>query len=114
MTVYLIHIDPPYKHARHYIGYTAEPATFADRFKAHLFGNGSPLLRAASEAGCALQVAHIWPDGDRRFERYLKDRRDTARYCPKCGGRRPIPQAVPKDYQTSTERKFRNGKYNDL
>lgn len=109
MTVYLIHIHPPYKHAAHYVGFTPTEKSFRQRMKDHLFGNGSRLCAAASDAGCALQIAYVWPDGDRRFERYLKDRRDYAKWCPLCKGKRPIPQAMPEGYRTSTERRFNAG-----
>lgn len=105
MTVYLIHINPPFKHARHYIGWTSGVDTVRERYKSHLFGTGSALLRAASSAGCALVIAHVWDSGDRRFERYLKDRKDAPRWCPRCKGKRgPIPSRMPDGYITSTER----------
>jgi len=45
-TVYVLHFDPAYKHARHYVGWTAGEVT--ERIAVHLQGRGSPLVRAPS------------------------------------------------------------------
>jgi hypothetical protein len=45
-TVYVLHFKPGYKHARHYIGWTAGDDINARR-QVHLHGHGSPLIRAA-------------------------------------------------------------------
>lgn len=90
MAVYILHIDPPYQHASHYIGFTSRP--ISDRVADHFAGRGSPLIRAALEAGCSVSVAHAWHCGTRGFERWLKNRKDAPRYCRLCGKReRPRP-----------------------
>ena len=95
MTVYVLHLDPPLKHARHYIGYTPD-ATAARRVGEHLSGSAkaNPLIRAALAAGSIVTVAHVF-EGDaagRDFERHLKDRRDTRAWCGCCGvGARRLP-----------------------
>ena len=35
MSVYLLHFDPPYRHAKHYLGYTKAESVKA-RFERHL------------------------------------------------------------------------------
>lgn len=93
MTVYLIHFSPPYKHARHYIGWTTSASTVARRLEHHRKGSGGVLPRAAHLAGCEFVLAHVWPDADRTFERSLKNRKDTPAWCPLCkGGRLPVYQ----------------------
>jgi hypothetical protein len=47
-TVYVLHFEPAYKHAQHYVGWTAGEVT--ERIAVHLQGRGSPLVRAAVEA----------------------------------------------------------------
>jgi hypothetical protein len=90
MSIYLLHIDPPLKHARHYIGFCeGDPE---DRLKQHLSGRGSPLIKAAVAAGSSITIAHVIPDGDRTMERRLKNRGGAARWCPVCGvNTRPLP-----------------------
>lgn len=79
---YLLHFDPPYHHAKHYIGWTVDLEARVDR---HFDGHGSPLVRAAIEAGVVITVARVWPDGDRTLERKLHNRHGT-RLCPICKG----------------------------
>jgi hypothetical protein len=54
-TVYVLHFDPPYKHAQHYVGWTE--GDVIERIAVHLQGRGSPLIRAAVAAGVYVQLA---------------------------------------------------------
>lgn len=83
MTVYLIHFDRPFGHARHYIGYSADEETLPRRLDHHRKGTGSTLMRHVSAAGIGWQVVRVWPDKGRLFERELKQHSGT-RYCPTC------------------------------
>jgi hypothetical protein len=77
--LYLLHIEPPYKHAKHYLGYSEDlPA----RLRAHAAGNGARLIAVATAAGCEWQLARVWI-GDRRLERSKKKCGKT-RSCPIC------------------------------
>jgi predicted GIY-YIG superfamily endonuclease len=78
--VYLIHFDKPYKHAQHYIGFTDNLDARLDR---HHGKHGSKLLKAVEAAGISFKVVRTW-DGDRAFERKLKNRKNASRYCPIC------------------------------
>jgi hypothetical protein len=79
--VYLLHFSPPYRHARHYLGWTEGPVTA--RLATHLAGAGSPLVAAAVAAGCAVDVVRTIA-GDRHLERRIKRARCTPDYCPIC------------------------------
>ncbi|MCV0428349.1 MAG: hypothetical protein K5905_23070 [Roseibium sp.] len=95
MTVYVLHFDPPYRQARHYIGYTPD-ASAERRVQEHLSGGykASPLVKAALEAGSAVTLAHEFPGDGRFFERWLKDRKDTRMWCRCCGvNARPVPNS---------------------
>lgn len=81
MPVYVLHIEPPYRHAAHYIGFTTRPDA---RVAEHLAGRGSPLIRAALAAGHEVTVSLKWHCGTRQFERYLKNQKGTSRFCPSC------------------------------
>jgi hypothetical protein len=92
MTVYLLHLDPPLAHSSHYIGFCTSERMVQPRLDHHMAGNGARMMRAAAAAGCRVTVAHVWPDGDRNFERRLKRRKDATKFCPVCGGgKRPLP-----------------------
>ena len=79
--VYLLHFDPAYKHARHYVGF----ATYLDaRIEHHRKGTGANLTKYASRAGCEMQVARVWEDATRATERKIKQSRHHSRLCPIC------------------------------
>ena len=103
MTVYVLHFDPPYLHAGHYIGYT--PDETADRrVREHkeCLAAGSPLVKAAVKAGCEVTLAHEFPLAGRDFEAWLKSRRDTSRWCSCCGNaarKTPDPEKIPEVFR---------------
>jgi len=89
-TLYLLHFTPPYsvptatggtKTAGHYLGSTG--GEVAKRVADHVAGKGSPLVRAAVRAGCAVELVATWPGG-RNDERRLKRAHHHARLCPLC------------------------------
>jgi hypothetical protein len=81
-SVYLLHLHPAYQHAKHYLGWTeGEPI---ERFRVHLAGNGSPLIRAQVASGGTIILARVWTDVTRNFERKLKDRHYSPKLCPIC------------------------------
>lgn len=80
--VYLIHFDKPYKHARHYIGYTED---LEQRMHEHELGTkGARLLQVVRDAGINFKVVRTWPEGDRILERHLKKMKKSSAYCPVC------------------------------
>jgi predicted GIY-YIG superfamily endonuclease len=80
-TVYLLHFERPYQHARHYLGWSAD---LEARLAEHRAARGSPLIRAAAASGIGFLVARTWP-GDRRAERRLhRVKNSPARLCPIC------------------------------
>jgi len=78
--VYLIHLDTPLKHARHYLGYSED---LPERVKKHRTGQGAAFMKAISKQGISWHVSRIW-DGDRTFERILKDQHNASHLCPTC------------------------------
>lgn len=80
-TVYLLHFERPYKHARHYIGWTSD---LQSRLAEHAAGNGARLITVISEAGIGWQLARIW-SGTRARERSIKNQGGAADLCPLCG-----------------------------
>jgi predicted GIY-YIG superfamily endonuclease len=84
--VYLIHFESKYHHAQHYIGF-AESDVDA-RLERHRAGSGSKLLRAVAEADIPFDVVKVWEDGDRTFERKLKNQKKSHRHCPVCNAKK--------------------------
>jgi predicted GIY-YIG superfamily endonuclease len=89
--VYLIHLEKPLGNDRHqashYIGFTPGRTVrnLEKRFTKHVAGHGSAMLRAANERGISYDVVRAWRDGDRTFERQLKNRKNAKQLCPCCG-----------------------------
>lgn len=79
--VYIIHFEPAYRHARHYVGYADD---IERRMDEHERGIGARLTQVAREAGIELILTRIWEGEGRDFERRLKRRKNTPRYCPLC------------------------------
>lgn len=82
-SVYVIHFDEPFHHARHYVGWTAGDDV-DERMLRHTRGNGSRLLRAVNGEGIGWTVVRVWHNADRHFERWIKEQKQTAGFCPVC------------------------------
>jgi hypothetical protein len=91
-TVYLLHFDRPYRHAKHYTGWAASSRSLKRRLAQHGRGDGARLLAVAHAAGIGWQLARTWP-GDRTRERQIKRQGGASRYCPMCGVK-PRPAAA--------------------
>jgi predicted GIY-YIG superfamily endonuclease len=89
-TVYLLHFDRPYKHAKHYLGWT--PGDLSARLAQHGTGQGARLLAVVHAAGIGWQLARTWT-GSRKRERQLKTQGGASRRCPLCGVRPRIQKA---------------------
>jgi hypothetical protein len=99
-TVYLLHFERPYKHARHYLGHTRGPV--GKRLTEHRKGRGARLLAVVTEAGISFELARTW-EGGRDRERQLKRQGGASRCCPLCGVR-PRPSPLPRNADGSLSR----------
>jgi hypothetical protein len=97
--VYILHLDPPYRHARHYTGH-AEPGHLAERLAEHGTARGARLLQVQREAGGSWHLARTLPGG-RDLERAIKDAQAVPRYCPDCT---PAPRQSPPDVTPRRQR----------
>ena len=83
--VYLLHFSRPYRHARHYVGSTND---IDSRLAKHRSGNGARLIQVITQAGIDFKLAKLWAfdteSEARIFERGLKHRKSTPRFCPIC------------------------------
>jgi hypothetical protein len=101
-TVYILHLDPPYKHARHYTGH-AEPGRLRARLAAHAAGTGARLMQVVKAAGGSFRLARTLP-GSRTRERELKDRHEAPRLCPICTPH-PLPALAENSRRSQPARK---------
>jgi predicted GIY-YIG superfamily endonuclease len=85
-TVYLIHFNRAYKHARHYLGFTEN---LDKRITDHLCGMGARLMEVVTDARIEWKVSRTW-SGDRKLERRLKNRHNAATLCPRCAGKKAM------------------------
>jgi predicted GIY-YIG superfamily endonuclease len=90
-TVYLLHFTIPYKHARHYRGWTSDLQT---RLALHRAGQGARLMAVIYDAGIGFVVAKTEP-GTRARERQLKQR-GAGRDCPVCMAERVMRAAAER------------------
>jgi hypothetical protein len=97
--VYILHLDPPYRHARHYTGH-ADPGHLAERLAEHGTARGARLLQVQREAGGSWHLARTLPGG-RDLERAIKDAQAVPRYCPDCT---PVPRQSPPDVTPRRQR----------
>ena len=96
-TVYLLHFDQPYRHARHYVGWARNVKR---RLVEHEAGRGARLLAVVRAAGIGWQLARMWP-GSRTRERQIKRQGGHARQCPLCGVK---PRRLPVNANGSISR----------
>jgi hypothetical protein len=80
-TIYLLHFERAYYHARHYLGWTE--GEIEQRLDRHMIGTGARLISVVTEAGIGLEVAKLWA-GTRALERRLKNRKNSPKLCPIC------------------------------
>jgi hypothetical protein len=80
-TIYLLHCDRAYCHARHYLGWTE--GVIEQRLDRHMVGRGARLISVVTEAGIGMEVVRLWA-GTRALERQIKNRKNSPRLCPIC------------------------------
>ena len=91
-TVYLLHFNAPFGHARHYTGWSADLSL---RLAEHAAGRGARLTEVVAAAGITWTLARTWPNKTRSDERRIKNQGGAARRCPLCGTRPRIAQPDP-------------------
>lgn len=81
MSVYLLHLDTPLQHARHYIGWAKKVER---RLSHHKNGTGARFTQVCCERGIAFDCVRVWEGKDRNFERRLKKFKGSKLLCPVC------------------------------
>jgi|SRR5215469_7857198 len=80
-TVYLLHFDEPFKHAKHYLGWAS---MLEERLWHHEQGTGANLLKHVKAAGIGWELVRTWENATRSDERRIKEMGGLARVCPVC------------------------------
>jgi predicted GIY-YIG superfamily endonuclease len=78
--IYMLHFHQPYRHARHYVGWTED---LLDRLDRHAAGHGARLVTVITQAGIGFTLVRIC-EGTRHTERAIKNAGGAPRYCPAC------------------------------
>jgi predicted GIY-YIG superfamily endonuclease len=102
---YLLHFERPISpdhRCQHYLGFTTD---LQRRIAEHRTGQAARLTEVAAERGIAFVVAKVWPDGDRRLERKLKNRHGS-RLCPICNQRHQLDLLTSFDLDDCAEISF--------
>ncbi len=84
MYVYLIHFKSKLHHAGHYIGFSK---CLDFRIACHREGRGAKLIRAINRLGIPWIVVRTWKVDGQGFERWLKNQKHAARFCPLCNSK---------------------------
>ena len=79
----LCYADHPYKHAKHYTGWSEN---VRHRIELHRRGQGARLTQVLYEHHIGFVVARVREGETRELERQLKRRHGASQYCPICRG----------------------------
>ena len=98
--IYMLHFHQPYRHARHYTGWTED---LLARLEVHASGHGSRLVAVIWHAGIGFTCVRIC-EGTRYTERAIKNAGGAVRYCPACTlrPRNGHWSAMPSDFTPRT------------
>jgi predicted GIY-YIG superfamily endonuclease len=81
--IYLLHFSQPYRHAKHYVGWTED---LLDRLDQHAAGTGARLMAVIRQAGIGFTLVRTC-EGTRATERAIKNEGGSVRFCPACTSR---------------------------
>jgi hypothetical protein len=85
--LYLLHFDPPYRHARHYLGYAVGTGRGYRYAKDQAEGNAvgaHELVMAAQWNLTEISVADVFVGAGRAEQRRMRSNGSLSRFCPIC------------------------------
>jgi len=91
-TIYLLHLDTPLRHAKHYLGLADD---LDARLERHANGHGARMLAVCRDRGITWRCVRTW-QGDRKLERWLKRKKAAPSFCPLCAGAKALKRAKEK------------------
>lgn len=113
-SVYLLCLDRPLAHARHYVGYSADSNPLF-RVEQHRAGRSRvTFMRAVVRAGITFTLTRVWYGAGRTFERKIKNGHflnkthpSRSAICPRCGGESAFGIAI---YPQRRDNRRRDGR----
>jgi hypothetical protein len=97
--VYILHLDPPYKHAAHYSGFSPENSEGVQaRIADHAAGRGAAarLMQVQHDAGGTFRIGRLWRGVTREREVRVKES-SAAKYCLICRGQPGVDLDLPPE-----------------
>jgi hypothetical protein len=97
--VYILHLDPPYKHAAHYSGFSPENSEgIQARIADHAAGGpaAARLMQVQHEAGGTFRIGRVWRGVTREREVRVKES-SAAKYCLVCRGQPEVDLDLPPE-----------------
>jgi hypothetical protein len=97
--VYILHLDPPYKHAAHYSGFGPEQTGGAAARVADQAAGGTAaarLMQVQHEAGGTFRIGRVWHGVTREREVRVKES-SAAKYCLICRGQPEVDLDLPPE-----------------
>lgn len=88
--LYLLHFDPPYRHARHYLGYAVGTGRGASYARAQARGKAlgaHELVMAAQANLCEISVVDVLVGEGRATQRRMRANGSLSRFCSICRDR---------------------------
>ena len=82
---FLVHIDPPYRHARHYFGWASSPAAAQDAIRRLTTGRSAVrLLKAAYDSGSKFRITRTWHSTTIMGVTRMRQQGNARKYCKEC------------------------------
>jgi len=97
--VYILHLDPPYKHAAHYSGFSPEKGEGVEARVSDQAAGGSAaarLMQVQHEAGGTFRIGRVWRGVTREREVRVKES-SAAKYCLICRGQPEVDLDLPPE-----------------
>ena len=97
--VYILHLDPPYKHPAHYSGFSPENSEGVQgRVAEHAAGGpaAARLMQVQHEAGGTFRIGRVWHGVTREREVRVKES-SAAKYCLICRGQPEVDLDLPPE-----------------
>jgi hypothetical protein len=97
--VYILHPDPPYKHAAHYSGFSPGAGEgVTARIADHATGGSAAarLMQVQHEAGGTFRIGRVWHGVTREREVRVKES-SAAKYCLICRGQPEVDLDLPPE-----------------
>ncbi len=98
--VYILHLDTPLEHARHYTGYAQD---LAERIPLHGTSRGARIMEVCRERGITWRLGRVFDGGNRRLERRFKKLGHADTRCAICNPDLDLTVVLPYSFEPTTD-----------